>query len=101
MNKSVRSAHVKYIAPSEKVIKQLLSEQVLNNYGRSSKLLLAAKDIPNLHFDAAGTKEKSKLSETADVMEIMNEDAKENAQNSDSREHSRNSLESVAGEASD
>ena len=34
-------------------------------------------------------------------MEIMNEDAKENAQISDSREHSRNSLESVAGEASD
>ena len=35
------------------------------------------------------------------MMEIMNLDTKENAQNSDSREHSRNSLESVAGGASD
>ena len=41
-HKSIRrSAHVKYIEPSEKVIKQLPSEQVLKNYGRSSKLLLA------------------------------------------------------------
>ena len=77
------------------------SEQVLKNYGRSSKLLLAEKDIPNLHFDAAGTKEKSKPSETADVMEIMNVDTKENERNSDSREHSRNSLENVAGGALD
>ena len=101
-HKSIRrSAHVKYIAPSEKVVRQLPSEEVLKNYGRSSKLLLAEKDIPNLHFDAAGTKEKSKLSETADMMEIMNVDTKENAQNSDSREHSRNSLESVAGGALD
>ena len=57
-HKSVRSAHVKYIAPSEKVIKQLPSEQVLNNYGRSSKLLLAAKDIPNLHLTQQGQKKK-------------------------------------------
>ena len=101
-HKSIRrSANVKYIAPSEKVAKQLPSEEVLKNYGRSSKLLLAENDIPNLHFDAEGTKDKSKLSETADVMEIMNVDTKENAQNSDSREHSRNSLESVAGGALD
>ena len=101
-HKSIRrSAHVKYIAPSEKVVRQLPSEEVLKNYGRSSKLLLAGKDIPNLHFDAAGTKEKSKLSETADMMEIMNVDIEENAQNSDSREHSRNLLESVAGGALD
>ena len=40
-HKSIRrSAHVKYIAPSEKVVKQLPSEQLLKNYGRSSKLLL-------------------------------------------------------------
>ena len=38
-HKSIRrSAHVKYIEPSEKVVKQLPSEQVLKNYGRSSKL---------------------------------------------------------------
>ena len=92
-HKSIRrSAHVKYIEPSEKVIKQLPNEQVLKNYGRSLKLLLAEKDIPDLHFDTAETKEKSKPSERADVMEIMNVDTKESAQNSDSREHSRKLL---------
>ena len=101
-HKSIRrSAHVKYIEPSEKVVKQLLSEQVLKNYGRSSKLLLAEKDIPDLHFDATETKEESKPSERADVMEIINVDTKESMQNSDSQEHSRNSLESVARGASD
>ena len=99
-HKSIRrSAHVKYIAPSEKVVKQLPNEQVLKNNGRSSKLLLAEKDIPDLHFDVAETKEKGKPLERADVMEIMNVDIKESAQNSDSREHSRNSLKSVAGGA--
>ena len=98
-HKSIRrSAHVKYIAPSEKLVQQLPSEQVLKNYGRSSKLLLAEKDIPDLHFDVMDTKEKNKTSERTQVMVIMNVDT-ENTQNSDSREHSRNSLESAAGEA--
>ena len=58
-HKSVRrSAHVKYIAPSEKVAKQLPSEQMLKNYGRSLKLLLAEKDIPDLHFDIKDKKRK-------------------------------------------
>ena len=99
-HKSIRrSAHVKYIAPSEKVVKQLPSEQVLKNYGRSSKLLLAEKDTPDLHFDVMDAKENNKTSERTEVMVIMNVDTKENKQNSDSREHSRNSLESAAGEA--
>ena len=77
-HKSIRrSAHVKYIKPSEKVVKQLPSEQVLKNYGRSSKLLLAEKDIPDLHFDEMDAKEKNKLSEKADVIEIANVDTKE------------------------
>ena len=77
-HKSVRrSAHVKYIAPSEKIVKQLPSEQVLKNYGRSSKLLLAEKDIPDLHFEVTETKVKGKPSEKADVMEIVNVDTKE------------------------
>ena len=101
-HKSIRrSAHVKYIEPSEKVVKQLPSEQVLKNYGRSSKLLLAEKDIPDLHFDIMDAKEKNKMSERTDVMVIMNVDTKENTQNSNSREHSRNLLESVAGGAPD
>ena len=84
-HKSIRrSTHVKYIEPSEKVVKQLPSEQVLKNYGRSSKLLLAEKDIPDLHFDATETKEKCKPSERADVMEIMNVDINESTQNSNS-----------------
>ena len=56
-----RSTHVKYIEPSEKVIKQLPSEGVLKNYGRSSKLLLAEKDIPDLHCDTTETKRKVNL----------------------------------------
>ena len=87
-HKSIRrSTHVKYIEPSEKVIKQLPSEEVLKNYGRSSKLLLAEKDIPDLYFDVAETKEKGKPSERTDVMEIMDVDTKESLttqQNSDS-----------------
>ena len=43
----------------------------------------------------------NKTSERTDVMVIMNVDTKENMQNSDPREHSRNSLESVAGGAPD
>ena len=85
-HKSIRrSAHVKYIEPSEKVIKQLPSEQVLKNYGRSSKLLLPAKDIPDLQFDAADPDEEGESSERTDVMEIMDMDTKESvtSQNSD------------------
>ena len=103
-HKSIRrSAHVKYIEPSEKVVQQLPSEQVLRNYGRSSKLLLAAKDIPDLQFGAAEPDKKGEPSERREVMEIMNVDTKGSCviapQNSDFREHSINSLESAAGEA--
>ena len=101
-HKSIRrSAHVKYIEPSEKVIQQLPSEQVVKNYGRSSKLLLATKDIPDLQFDAAEVKEKGEPSDRTDVMEIIDVNTKGSmtvSQNSDFREHSKNSLESAAGE---
>ena len=96
---SRRSAHVKYIAPSEKVVNQLPSEQVLKNYGRSSKLLLAEKNIPDLHFDVTDTKEKGDSSEKTEVMEIIDVNTKRSVmapQNSDSQEHSRNPLEIVA-----
>ena len=77
-HKSIRrSAHVKYIEPSEKVVKQLPGKQVLKNYGRSSNLLIAEKDIPDLHFDEVDSKEKNKPSEKADVIEIVNVDTKE------------------------
>ena len=87
---------------SEKIVKQLPSEKVLENYGRSSKLLLAAKDIPDLQFDAAEPDEEGEASERTEVMEIIDVERKRNmtvSQNSDFREHSKNSLESAAGEA--
>ena len=84
-HKSVRrSAHVKYIAPSENVVKQLPSEQLLKNYGRSSKLLLAEKDIPELYFHVTEVKEEGDSVKKAEVMEIMDD--------------SRNLLEKAAGE---
>ena len=87
-----RSTHVKYIEPSEKVIQQLPSEQLVKNYGRSSKLLLAAKDIPDLQFDATEAKEEGDPSERREVLEISDVDANGSAtvpQNSDFREHSK------------
>ena len=101
-HKSVRrSAHVKYIAPSEKVVKQLPSEQLLKNYGRSSKLLLAEKDIPDLYFHVTDVKEEGDSVKKTEVMEIMDvnrEDCVTAPPTSDFREHSRNSLEKAAGE---
>ena len=93
---------MKYIAPSQKVVKQLPSEQLLKNYGKSLKLLLAEKDIPDLHFDITDRKEKGDSSEKTEVMEIMDVNTRRSAmtpQNSDFREHSRNLLENAVGEA--
>ena len=74
-HKSIRrSAHVKYIEPSEKIVQQLPSEKVLKNYGRSSKLLLAAKDIPNLQFDVAESEERGESLVRTDVVEIIDVD---------------------------
>ena len=102
-HKSVRrSAHVKYIEPSEKVEKQLPSKEVIKNYGRSAKLLLAPRDIPDLHFAVAEREDKGDSREKIDVIELMNvntEDCVTVPRNSDFREHSRNLRESVAGEA--
>ena len=90
---------MKYIEPSENVEKQLPSGEVVENYGRSSKLLLSEKDIPDLHFNV---KDNGDSPEKTDVMELMNlntEDCVTAPQNSNFREHSKNSLENVAGEA--
>ena len=97
-HKSVRrSAHVKYIEPSEKVEKQLPNGEVVKKYGRTSKLLLAEKDIPDLPFDV-----KDSGDSPVDVMEINSVNTcGMMPQNSEFREHLRNSLESVAGEAQD
>ena len=95
-HKSIRrSAHVKYIEPSEKVIQQLPNEQVL-------KLLLAAKDIPDLQFDAAEPEEKGESAIRTDVIEIIDMNTNGSVttlHNSNSREHSKKLLESAASEA--
>ena len=50
-HKSVcRSSHMKYVEPSEKVVQQLPSKELLQKYGRSSKIMLQQKDIPDLKF---------------------------------------------------
>ena len=102
-HKSVRrSAHVKYIDPSEKVEKQLPSEEVVKNYGRGAKLLLAPRDIPDLQFAVAEREEKGDSPEKTEVTEIVDVDTRCSVmatQNKDFREDSRNSLQSVAGEA--
>ena len=102
-HKSVRrSAHVKYIEPSEKVEKQLPSKEIIKNYGRSAKLLLAPRDIPDLHFPVAEREDKGDSPEKTDVIELMNVNIKDCVTvpwNSDFREHSRNLLQGVAGEA--
>ena len=90
-HKSIRrSAHVKYIEPSEKVIQQLPSEQKLKNYGRSLKLFLTAKDIPDLQFDAAAAKEKGDSAGRTEVLEITDVDTNGSVttpQNSNFQEH--------------
>ena len=74
----------------------------MKNYGRSSKLLLAAKDIPDLQFDATEAKEEGDPSERTEVLEISDVDTNGSAtapQNSNFREHSKNLFESAVGEA--
>ena len=50
-----RSSHIKYVEPGEKLVQQLPGKEILQNYGRSSKLLIAAKDIPDLRFNLEKT----------------------------------------------
>ena len=97
-HKSVRrSVHVKYIEPSEKVENLLPNEEVVKNYGRTSKLLLAEKDIPDLHFDI-----KDNRDSPVDVVELTSlYTCGMMPQNSEFRERLRNLLESVVGEAQD
>ena len=74
----------------------------MKNYGRSSKLLLAAKDIPDLQFDLAEVKEKGESSERTEVVEIIDVNTNGSvmiSQNNNFREHSKHLLESAEGEA--
>ena len=108
-----RSSHVKYVQPSEKTIQQLPNRELLKNYGRTTKLLIADKDIPDLQLNMEETGENGKLQnnfetpEGAEVVEVMETSLLTKtvdgstivAANSDYCEHSKNLLISEAGEA--
>ena len=116
-HKSVqRSSHVKYVEPKEKVVQQLPSKEVLQNYRRSSKLLIAAKDIPNLQFNIEKTESisesqehsKNSLDGTGEVLEVMETEvlsqtmcavSADSTRVSEDCEHLRNLLNSAAGAA--
>ena len=102
--------------PSEKVVQQLPSKQLLQNYGRTSKLLIAAKGIPNLQFKVGKTEDTSKIREysnnspegAGEIMEVMESDVlsqnvrrrdKDSLQISENCEYSVNLLNSAAGAA--
>ena len=60
-HKSVRrSSHVKYVEPIEKIVQQLPSKKILQNYCRCVKLLIAEKDISNLGFQLEKSQDTSK-----------------------------------------
>ena len=51
-HKSIRrSGHVKLCHPAEKVCHQLLSQEVYEQYGRTSKLLIHPRDIPHIPLE--------------------------------------------------
>ena len=66
----------------EEVVQQLPSKEILQNYGRSSKLLITAKDIPNLQFKLTETEGSGKVREdsenpiedTGEVVEVIDSD---------------------------
>ena len=108
-----RSSHMKYVEPSEKVIQQLPGKETLQNYGRSIKLLMAPKDIPNLEFKVDKFQETSDSEEysinllegTGDVVQVMEcsilpqsymRNIKDSSQNSKSSEYLLNLWNSVA-----
>ena len=116
-HKSVRrSSHIKYVEPSEKTVQQLPSKELLQKYGRSSKLLIPAKDIPNLQFKVGKLNtisefqehSENSLDDAEEVIEVVetsvfhqetNSEPLATLHNSDFRKHSQNSLKSVAGVA--
>ena len=109
-HKSVRrSSHVKYV-----VIQQLPNKKILQNYGRSAKLLIAEKDIPSLGFQLEKHQDTSECGEhlinslegTGDAVQVMECDVlpksfRGNTTNSlkysKASEHSIDLLNSAAG----
>ena len=111
-----RSSHVKYVEPSEKIVQQLPSKELLQKYGRSSKLLLPMKDIPDLQFTARKLETISEFQEHSEsswddmeeVVEIVETSVSHQEFSNgpstllhdiDFHEHSQNSLKGAVGVA--
>ena len=107
-----RSSHIKYIEPSEKIVQQLPSKEILQKYGRSSRLVIAAKDIPDLQFKVNKDSEfpehsQNLLDTVGEVMEVMETNvltktvrgSTVTVANNEYREGSQNSWSCAVGEA--
>ena len=72
-HKSVRrSSHINYVEPAEKLMQQLPGKEILQKYGRSPKLLIAARDTPDLRFKVEKTEKSDEVRESADkVQKVM------------------------------
>ena len=62
--------------PSERVVQQLPGKEMLQKYGRSSRLLIAAKDIPDLQFNVNSESElpehlQNLLDPVGEIVEVM------------------------------
>ena len=109
-HKSIRrSSHVKYVELSEKVVQQFPSKEMPQKYGRSSRLLITDKDIPDLQFKVNRDSEfpehsQNSLDAVREVVEVMetnvlphivSEVPTVNLQSSENRKHSGDSLTNV------
>ena len=95
-HKSVRrSSHVKYVEPSDKLVQQLPSREILQNFGRSSKLLIPAKDILDLHFKLTEMGENTDFAERNTVENDSRSIVGVALKYSENHEHSEKSLRGI------
>ena len=72
-NKSVRrAAHIKICEPVDKVINQLPPQTVYEQYGRSSKLLIHPKDVPDVPLQLFNGKQDKQFGNSDDCDELQN-----------------------------
>ena len=100
-NRSIRqSGHVKPCQPTEKVCHQLPPQEVYEQYGRTSKLLLHPKDVPHVPLEVFKDQRQVKKSEDheAEISSIddMKEILVDNHNESRSRVGSETPMEDLA-----
>ena len=72
-NKSVRrAAHVKTCEPVDKVINQLLPQTVYEQYGKSSKLLIHPRDVPEIQLQLFNGQHQGELGKIDNCDESQN-----------------------------